>query len=124
MGRLLIKDGVDLGTVLAPAGARLFEVLKQLVSTYELNVTLTSVRDGVHSGPEDPHHSGEAVDIRTHGLTTDQGALLLRHLQRALYRDPRRFYVTLEKAGTPDEHIHCQRRQGTTYTVADYLNNL
>lgn len=121
---LLVKPGVILGTVFAPAGARLLEVLKQLAPTYDFDLTITSFRDGVHSGPGDPHPLGEAVDLRVHGLTDDQVRRLLIDLRATLYRVPRRFYVTLEGAGTPDAHIHCQRRAGTQYSALDYLNNL
>ena len=123
MGRLLSKTGVDFGTVLAPAGARILEVLKRLVPAYPFDVTITSVRDGVHSGPADPHHSGEAFDLRTHGLTDDQKTLLLADLRETLYKTPRKFYAFLEAPNTPNEHIHCQKRKGTSYTVDDYLQN-
>ena len=123
MGRLLVKLGVDFGTVLAPAGARILEVVKRLVASYPFDATITSARDGVHSGPGDPHHKGEAFDLRTHGLTDDQKALLLADLRETLYKTPRKFYAFLEAPGTPNEHIHCQRRKGETYAVSDYLQD-
>ena len=123
MGRLLVKPGVSFGEVLAPAGARILEVLKRLVADYSFDVTITSARDGTHSGPDDPHHSGQAFDLRTHGLADDQKALLLVDLRETLYKAPRKFYAFLEAPGTPNEHIHCQKRKGTTYTVSDYLQS-
>ena len=124
MGRLLVKAGVDFGPSLAPAGARILEVLKQLVPAYAFDITITSARDGVHSGPTDPHHSGEAFDLRTRTLTTEQKAALLADLRQTLYKTPlRHFYAFLEAPDQPNEHIHCQRRQGTVYSVDDYLNN-
>lgn len=123
MAQILIKDGVDFGTDLAPAGARILDELKRIVAGYDFDVTITSARDGVHSGPADPHHSGEAFDFRTHGLTPEQRGRLLNDLQAALYRDPRRFFAFIEAPGTDNEHIHIQRKAGTTYSVLDYLKN-
>ncbi len=121
---LRVKDGVDFGTSLAPGGARILEALKKLASGYNFDITITSARDGVHSGPDDPHHSGEAFDLRAHDLTPPQISRLLGDIRMALYREPRRFYAFLEAPGTPNEHIHVQRRAGTTYSTLDYLQNL
>lgn len=128
MGRLLIKPGVDFGTVLAPAGARILDVVKRLTISYIFDVVVTSARDGVHSGPLDPHKTGEAFDLRTKTLTSDQKRQLLKDLQLELYGPndfdhPRRFYAFLEDAGGNNEHIHVQRRSGTTYDVMDYLED-
>ena len=120
---LLVKPGVDFGTVLAPAGARILEVVKRLAAGYPFDVTITSARDGTHSGPSDPHHSGQAFDLRTHGLTDDQKALLLANLRETLYKVPRKFYAFLEAPGQSHEHVHVQRRKGVTYTIEDYLQN-
>ena len=124
MGRLLIKAGVDFGTVFAPAGARLLEAIKQVAQDMTFDVVITSAADGAHSGPADPHHTGEAFDLRTHHLQEAQKRLLLASLRTCLYRKPRRFYVVLEAAGAVNEHIHCQKRKGTTYTILDYLDDL
>ena len=123
MGRLLVKTGVDFGPSLAPAGARILEILKSLVGSYPFDVTITSARDGVHSGPADPHHTGQAFDLRTNTLSDEQKATLLADLRRLLYRTPRKFYAFLEAPGAPHEHIHCQRRKGIVYTVEDYLQD-
>lgn len=123
MARVLVKDGVDFGTSLAPAGARILDELKRIVAGLDFDVTITSARDGLHSGPADPHHSGEAFDLRTHGLAPAQKDRLLAALQDALYKTPRRFFAFLEAAGTDDEHIHVQRKTGITYSTIDYLNN-
>lgn len=123
MGALLVKPGVDFGTYLAPAGARILEVLKALVAGYDFDLTITSARDGAHSGPSDPHHFGEAFDIRSQDLPGVQKARVLADLQAALYRVDRRFYAFLEDPGTPNEHIHAQRRSGQSYDILDYLQN-
>lgn len=124
MGKLLVKPGVEFGTVLAPAGAQILEKLKRIVALYPFDVTITSARDGQHSGPLDPHHSGEAFDLRVHGLSAAQVDLLLTDIKAALYRIPRRFFVLLESPGTAQAHIHIQRRSGTLYSVLDYLQDL
>lgn len=124
MGRLLIKPGVVLGSSLTPAGARILDTLKRNVRAYGFDVTITSARDGTHSGPNDPHVLGEAFDLRTHGLSTAQKTLLLSDLKSDLYRGAMpHFFAFLEAPNTPNEHIHCQRRAGTTYTMLDYLND-
>ena len=124
MGRLLVKPGVEFGDLLAPAGARILDVAKKVADLLDFDVTITSARDGVHSGPNDPHHKGEAFDFRTNTLQPEQKAHLLTSLQNGLYTSkPRRFYIFLEAAGLPNEHIHAQRRLGTVYNIYDYLSN-
>lgn len=124
MGQILIKPGVILGDSLHPAGARILDVVKELAAGYDFDVTITSGRDGVHSGPDDPHHQGAAFDFRTNTLTAEQKQLFLRDLQHALYKQDRRFYVFIEDAGGPNEHCHCQKRAGTDYDVLDWIDNL
>lgn len=123
MGVLKVKPGVDFGDSLSFAGARILEVLKDLVSRYDFDVTITSARDGKHSGPNDPHHKGDAFDLRVRTLTVDQIRRLVSDLRLRLYKEPRKFYAFHEAAGTANAHIHCQRRAGTIYTVDDYLAN-
>jgi hypothetical protein len=123
MGQIFVKQGVEFGPLLAPAGARILEVLKQLVAGYDFHVTLTSARDGIHSGPQDPHHSGEAFDLRVNDLQPAQIQRLLNDLQFHLYRDPRRFYAFMEAPGTPNAHIHVQRRAATSYSAVDFLQD-
>lgn len=120
MGRLLTKPGVDYGPQAGWAGARILEVAKVCVVAYPFDVTVTSARDGDHSGPLDPHHTGDAFDFRTHDLPTGGAARFLHDL--ALGLGPR-FYAFLEDPGVPNEHIHVQRAKGTTYTALDYLRN-
>lgn len=115
--KILLKPGVVIEP-LAPAGARILEVLKGLSLPFP--ATITSGRDGQHSGPADPHRHGEAFDVRTRGLQDDQKAALLEGLHVGLGS---RFFAFLEAPGTPNEHIHVQRRKGTTYSLADYLSN-
>lgn len=119
MAQILVKPGVEFGDSFAPAGARILEALKQIVRYLGFDVTITSARDGEHSGPEDPHHKGEAFDIRTHDLSKPQKDTLLGLLKARL--GDIHFFAFLEAAGTPNEHIHVQRKKGTTYSPLDYL---
>ncbi len=125
MGRLLVKPGVLFGETLSPAGARILDVAKKVADLVDFDVTITSARDGIHSGPNDPHFLGDAFDFRTNTLQPDQKARLLTSLQNGLYTSqPRRFYAFLEDAGGLNEHLHVQRRAGTTYDIFAYLANL
>lgn len=121
MGRLMVKLGVEFGTGLAPAGARILDTLKQVAQLVDFDLVITSARDGVHSGPLDPHHTGEAYDVRSNTLTDAQKGRLVTLLRASLYREPRKFYAFLEDAGGPNEHVHVQRRAGTVYSIMDYL---
>ena len=124
MGILRVKPGVVFTPQLPPAGARILEVLKRATQSYGVDVTITSAADGVHSGPTDPHYTGEAFDLRTHDLTAAQKSRLLNDLWAGLYREPRQFYAFLEAPNTPNEHIHVQRRNGVIYTMLDYLRDV
>ena len=81
---------------------------------------VTSINDGRH-GTNSRHYSDEAEDLRTKtdppGRMGDMGTLankkrFTRTLREALGS---RFYVILEKVGTPNEHIHAQVRKGHSY---------
>lgn len=127
---LRIKPGVDFGTMLTPAGARILEVLKAYAPTVAFDITITSARDGQHgmgrqpNDPPDPHYTGEAFDLRTKTLTDEDKRRFLAFLRDILYQpSARKFYAFLEAPGQPNEHIHVQRRNGETYTIDDYLHN-
>jgi hypothetical protein len=109
MSALLVKPGV-LFTTIAPAGFQILWALTE-ITTYDSNdLTITSACDGEHSGPDDPHHRGEAYDLRSHLLDP---AALLQDIQALL--SPAKFFSFIEDAGTPNEHIHIQLRKGETY---------
>jgi len=103
------KPGV-IFTVIAPGGFDLLSAIALTAKEIKHDLTITSACDGEHSGPEDPHHRGEAYDIRTHDLLNPEHALqtLLLHLGP-------RFYAFLEDPGMDNEHIHCQVAKGTIY---------
>lgn len=75
------------------------------------DLTITSACDGEHSGENDPHHRGEAYDVRTHDLTDKD--FVLSRIKQVLGED--RFFAFLEDPDSDNEHIHCQIKKGTTY---------
>lgn len=106
-----VKDGVQF-TKIAPGGFRILEAISCSARKLGIDLTITSACDGMHSGPEDPHHRGEAYDIRTHDIP-NYTAILLNALQSLLPLG--NFYSFLEAPGTENEHIHVQVRKGTQY---------
>jgi hypothetical protein len=129
-----VKDGVTFPAVtgpykgtIAPAGFVLLAAIQAATKDISHDLTITSGSDGKHSGPEDPHPKGEAYDVRTHDLTTEQKALALDTIQR---ESGPLFFAFLEDPDDPthpdpdvsNEHIHCQRKKGTVYPPVE-LNN-
>ncbi len=106
------RDGVQF-TIIAPGGFRILEAVSKVSRMVGIDLTITSACDGMHSGPDDPHHRGEAYDIRTHDMADAMKAVVLNALQSLLPLAS--FYAFLEAPGTDNEHIHCQVRRGTTY---------
>ena len=112
MGVLRVKEGVQFSQI-APGGFRILSALDRTVSCYPFDLTITSGCDGEHSGPEDPHHSGNAYDVRSHDIPSDVKPQVLAAVMVILGWD--RFYGFLENAGGPDEHFHFQVKKGTKY---------
>jgi hypothetical protein len=129
-GVVRVKPGVVFTTI-APAGFRLLGAIERAARLTGLELTITSACDGAHSGPADPHHRGEAYDVRTRGLTDPQkdGVVLeiLRGCADPGDGPPRpvdgaarslvtpAFFGFVEAPGTPNEHIHVQLRRGRVY---------
>ena len=107
---ILVKPGVQF-TVIAPAGFAILAALQQVSEFSGHDITITSACDGEHSGPNDPHHRGEAYDIRCHN---QDAAVLLQDIQVDI--ENTQFYSFIEDEGTPNEHIHIQLRKGATYS--------
>jgi hypothetical protein len=68
-------------------------------------LVVTSLLDGVHMEGS-KHHTGEAVDLRTHNVLKYVSLESLASRLR-LYL-PRGYDVIIEHIGTPDEHIHIE----------------
>jgi len=107
---LLTKPGV-LFTVISPAGFQIMAALTRVAHIIGHDIEITSACDGEHSGPEDPHHKGEAYDIRTHDLPDKH--LALATLKSLL--DDGKFFAWIEDEDTPNEHLHVQLRHGSAY---------
>jgi hypothetical protein len=112
-GIVKVKDGVEF-KVIAPGGFVLLAAIVEAAAYEGVDLTITSACDGEHSGPADPHHRGEAYDIRTHDVPKPERVLsaLESYLEQC---DPGCFFAFIEDAGTPNEHIHCQVKKGTSY---------
>ena len=80
MGVLRVKDGVQF-TKIAPGGFRILAGLDNVCRTVPFDLVITSACDGEHSGPADPHHRGEAFDVRSHDLPDKQAVLGLLSYQ-------------------------------------------
>lgn len=106
------KDGAQFNKI-APAGFRILAALDSASQAANLDLVITSACDGAHSGPNDPHHRGEAYDVRTHDFTGEQKDQVLALVMQ--YLGWERFYGFLEDPGLPNEHFHFQVKKGTTY---------
>lgn len=100
-------------TLIAPAGFRILSAIDQTAKKLECDLIITSGCDGAHSGPNDPHHRGEAYDLRSHDFATEQKDLILAQIMNYLGWD--HFYGFLESPGTDNEHFHFQVKKGTVY---------
>lgn len=122
--RVLCKPGVQFATI-APAGFAILSALHLASASLGSPLTITSGTDGLHSGESDPHHRGEAYDVRSrdfppvmyptvlasimHGLGLPQPGSTEREIFTEM------FYGFLEAAGTENEHFHVQLRKGRVY---------
>ena len=95
---------------LAPGGIALLSALDLTAKEIGHDLTVTSALDGAHSGPDDPHPHGNALDVSTHDLPSPKHALETLIVQLGPL-----FYAFLEDEGTDNEHIHCQVAKGTVY---------
>jgi hypothetical protein len=110
---LVSKPGV-LFTVISPAGFHILWAVRSAALTLGHDITITSACDGLHSGPDDPHHLGQAYDLRTHDLPDpDDRKLMLDTIMSTL--GTAKFYGFIEDPDTGNEHIHVQLRHGIMY---------
>jgi len=119
-----VKPGVEFATI-APAGFAILSALYLASASLGSPLTITSGTDGEHSGESDPHHRGEAYDIRSQDfpevmLPTVLGSImhslgLPQPGSTALEVFTENFYGFLEAAGTPNAHFHVQLRKGHVY---------
>lgn len=114
-----VKPGVKFD-VIRPAGYLILAAVKSASKTLGLDLTITSACDGAHSGPLDPHKTGEAYDVRSHDFDPTQKAEVLGAIMGSL--EMGRFYGYVEGMGSDNEHYHIQRSKGTTFSAEDMLN--
>lgn len=100
-------------STIAPGGFRLLGAIDAASFQLNMDLTITSACDGEHSGPTDPHHRGEAYDVRSHDFSESDKRLVLATIMGKL--EPTRFFGFLEAAGTENEHLHFQVTKGTVY---------
>ena len=105
-----IKEGVSFAVV-SPGGIVVMGAFLYAAQKLGHDITITSACDGLHSGPEDPHHRGDALDCRTHDLPDKQKALAAMKE----YAGEDHFFFWIEDEGGPNEHIHGQVKKGTVY---------
>lgn len=115
----MVKTKAGVTFFYAPPMFRIIEVLKNISADLRKDIVITSGSDGQHSGPNDPHYSGGALDIRTNTFSQEIKELILFLLLAEL--GPK-FSGFIENPGQPGEHIHVQRLYGTNYTMVDYLS--
>lgn len=130
MAQVSFKAGARLDK-LTLGGACLLGALVRTAQTLNVGLVITSGTDGVHSGTTDnPHASGNALDVRSNDLTPDMRQRVLRMVMSdlagvtlLLQRNPiivvtsgglatELFFGWLEDVGTPNEHFHFQVRKG------------
>lgn len=118
-----IKEGVvfNITEDSAPAMAHMLSALDMIARQTHHDLTITSAADGTHSGPEDPHPLGRALDIRSKDLADKQ--IVLNRIK--LFLGEEKFYIFLEDAldanateeerAQSNEHFHLQVRHGAEY---------
>lgn len=114
-----VKPGVEFAVV-APAGFMILAAIKKASKDLGIDLTITSGTDGKHSGPSDPHYTGNAIDLRSNDLDAEHKAQVLNAIMGQL--EFGRFSGFLEGMNTPNEHFHFQVAKNTTFSVEDFLN--
>lgn len=133
MGCLRYAPGVQIDT-LDVGGALIVAALARTAANLAFDLTVTSVTDGAHSGPLDPHKRGKAVDVRSHDLSVAAKHSVLKlvigyladftaqlmgkppgavdvELTAGGFATPL-FFGVLEDLAGPNEHFHLQVRKG------------
>lgn len=114
MARLLALPSVEF-CVVDEATIYLLSTLQKYVAALQFldEVVITSGTDGAHSGPDDPHHHGHALDIRTHNFPTRADRFAFAAALEA--RLGKYFFAFVEDPDTDNEHVHVQVRKGCVY---------
>lgn len=110
-GIVTTKEGAQFATI-SPGGFVLLAAIHGAAIALNVDLVITSGTDGCHSGEADPHHFGNAYDVRVHDFAPELQQKILQFIQTAAGPS---FYAFIEDPGTENLHIHCQVRKGTTY---------
>lgn len=105
------------------AGIALLAAFWRAAQDLQRDLTITSGADGAHSGATDPHHLGNAFDVRSHDFLPSEKDSFVRQVLNYLGAvSPQDggyvtnfFFGWLEQAGTANEHFHFQLRRGVQY---------
>jgi hypothetical protein len=113
-----IKEGVTF--VYSIGGFLILQAIKENSRMLGKDLTITSGADGLHNGINDPHHFGNAYDVRSHDLDEVNKQQFLANQNSLLSRE--KFFYFLEDTGTDNEHFHTQVKNGTKFTIQDYFS--
>lgn len=125
-GCVRVKASVSFDTI-APGGFRILGAIEAVARSLAIDIVITSACDGLHSGPNDPHHLGNAYDLRskTFGQAMKDDILWLLLLDLCEHSETLQpvsigyattlFYAQIENRGEDGEHIHVQVRNAKAY---------
>jgi hypothetical protein len=124
-GVLRVKSGVRFDRI-APAGFRILAALDNAARVMGVDLTITCGTEGHPS--DDPHSTGEAVDVSVSGLSillVLKFHLLFKQLLGDLFTvlyevpkvpdDPDLAKIAYVNAAASGPHFHIQRRKHTTF---------
>lgn len=127
MGQLRVKEGAVILNPLPPGGQAIWDALVSVAAGLTFDLWITSGADGVHSGPSDPHHTGNAFDVRSHDIPSPAKGNVLYAVMQTLAtpgEEPQHgsgglltqyFFGWIEALGQANEHYHFQLRHGVEY---------
>lgn len=130
MNLVVIKPGAGFPT-LRPAGVKIIQMLQACAELYQVDLTITSGSEARGRAADDPHMTGEAVDVSVSGIPANT----LRNIYDALRHNLGTAFTVLYECppgyaadphlvasnmvyfspGATAPHLHIQRRKGTTY---------
>lgn len=109
-----------------PAGFRILAALDRTAAALGVVLEITCGSNG--HPPGDPHTDGCAYDVRTHKFDDETKERVLTRLLQHLSAGgldtileisnglaTAQFYGFIEARGTPNEHLHIQRRRGVEF---------
>jgi hypothetical protein len=126
MGITLFKPEVALKP--ASGGARILAAIDVTAKSLPIDLLVTSGADGTHSGPTDPHLTGNAFDVAVTGMNVQRIIDVKKALETylgprftVLYEVPQRPIdpvlgsLAYVNAGATGPHFHIQVVKGTVF---------